>query len=578
MKYMTSSINIIALYGICFLNILYMHIFIIKTCNTEFGLSWVSWIDNLSGIVFDITIISLLSYLFSYKFKRIGIILTFLLTLGWSFCNITYSRFFHSYLSLSAIEQFSSLFDPVVVESTFHGIHYQDMFFIISPILFFFIYGKTNEIDSIKYITKQIHATFVLFLLSLSAHAIDCFVNPDYRYLAYYSNRIFSRHIGKHLAICSPISTTFARGSIRMLGLEFYEQIKGAEKLTKEQISRIEYTIKESEESMVGLQADDKMQKNIIFIIVESYLSFTSDLIIDGKEITPNLNTLKHDSTVYYNGHVQSNITLGESSDGQYTYMTGLLPLRSVITISKARNRTLPGLPKVFAQKGVKSIMIIPTQPTLWDQTEMCQQYGFNMLYSSSDLIGDHDLSLNDQQVFELASNENIFPSQHENYFSVILTMSMHQPYTSPVDPSFSLQDPSLSDDLKNYLNACHYTDKYIGKFINQLKSTGHYDNSIIIIASDHHIHSTDFGSDIPKELPLYIINGHIDHAKAWFGECNQIDIYTTLLDLLGYRNKYCGLGHSLLNSTYENSLSKEKWTISEWILLGDYFKTMQQE
>ena len=76
---------------------------------------------------------------------------------------------------------------------------------------------------------------------------------------------------------------------------------------------------------------------NLIFIIVESYLSQTSDLKVDGKEITPFLNRLKRDSTVYYNGQMQPNINIGESSDGQFIDMTGVLPLilyLSLITIT----------------------------------------------------------------------------------------------------------------------------------------------------------------------------------------------------------------------------------------------------
>ena len=108
------------------------------------------------------------------------------------------------------------------------------------------------------------------------------------------------------------------------------------------------------------------------------------------------LNALKHDSTVYYNGHVQSNITLGESSDGQFIYMTGLLPLRSAITISKIRNNKLPSLPKVLAQKGLRSIMIIPTLPSFWDQDKMCQQYGFDKLSSIAKLNFKNTLKVKD--------------------------------------------------------------------------------------------------------------------------------------------------------------------------------------
>ena len=134
-------------------------------------------------------------------------------------------------------------------------------------------------------------------------------------------------------------------------------------------------------------------------------MSFVIDKTVEGKAITPTLNALKSDSSVFYNGHMRPNITMGESSDGQYIYMTGVLPLRSMITVSKACKKKLPGLPRQLKKIGIfNSRMVLPTSPSLWRQDEMCQQYGFEQLYSSNDYPGEHVQTLTDEQVFELAS------------------------------------------------------------------------------------------------------------------------------------------------------------------------------
>lgn len=252
------------------------------------------------------------------------------------------------------------------------------------------------------------------------------------------------------------------------------------------------------------------------------------------------MNALKQDSTVYYNGKMIDNTTIGESSDGQFIYMTGILPLRSAITITKARNSPLPGLPKMLDKE---SRMIIPTAASMWNQEEMCRQYGFNDFFSVNDYHGNHDANLNDQQVFQLAIEKD--KAARQPFLTVILTMSMHQPYTEQIDPTFFITDDSISNELACYLNACHYTDKQIARYIQHLKDTGLYDNSIIIVAADHPVHNTDFGG-VSKQIPLYIINSGIPRQKMWQGECNQLDIYTTLLDLMGCDSEWYGLGHSL--------------------------------
>lgn len=53
----------------------------------------------------------------------------------------------------------------------------------------------------------------------------------------------------------------------------------------------------------------------------------------------------------------------------------------------------------------------------------------------------------------------------------------------------------------------------------------------------------------------------------------NQIDIFTTVLDLLGIESEWHGLGHSILNSNYKNSLTERAWELSEQIIKGRYFE-----
>ena len=97
----------------------------------------------------------------------------------------------------------------------------------------------------------------------------------------------------------------------------------------------------------------------------------------------------------------------------------------------------------------------------------------------------------------------------------------------------------------------------------------------MIVIASDHEPHLEDLYTEgtISKELPLYIINGGFDKSKVWTGTCNQLDVYTTLLDILGVKSKWRGLGHTLLDPNYSNSVTNEAWQLSEWIIYGDYFR-----
>ena len=169
--------------------------------------------------------------------------------------------------------------------------------------------------------------------------------------------------------------------------------------------------------------------------------------------------------------------------------------------------------------------------------------------------------------------------SIHQPFCSLILTMDMHMPYTSQIDHGFHLTDKNLPEKYINYLVNCHYTDIQIGKYINNLKENGLYDNSLIVIASDHDAHPAylDMEGRITREIPIYIINGGINKNNAWDGVCNQLDIYTTILDVMGINTPWKGLGHTLLNKNYQNSVTGKIQELSDWIIYSDYFGKVKE-
>lgn len=137
----------------------------------------------------------------------------------------------------------------------------------------------------------------------------------------------------------------------------------------------------------------------------------------------------------------------------------------------------------------------------------------------------------------------------------------------------FSIEDDKLPQSYKNYLINCHYFDSQLCQYIETLKAAGKYKNSLIVITSDHDAHPYALGmsNKISTDLPLYIIHGDIDTDIAWKGECNQLDVYTTLIDIFGIRS-FRGLGHTLLRPDYNNSVTPKAIEISDWIIRGNYW------
>ena len=570
-----TNLTFLLLFMMSLANLLFMHYQILFTISLESACLKTSYFDNLVASLLDITIIFGLVWLFTFRRLRTSLCITFIITLIWSFCNTLYSRFFNQYILKSALGQAGNLADDFMIDSMLAGIKPIDIFYPLMAVIFCIFYHRARHTDINTCSLKTIGLIwFVALSMGIAVHVSYLF-HPQKTIKGVLIQTIYK---SPKLDAMWPNWTVFHRGSLRTLFIDYLFE-GGIIELTEEQKREIEMEYTNHQLRVTGRTAPENI-KNIIFILVESYLSVSSDLVVDDQEITPNLNRLKHDSNTYFNGHMRPNVAIGESSDGQLIYMAGLLPLHAEITVTKVKNNQIFGLPeqvkRIFPNS--TSYTLIPTNPTLWEQQGMSDAYGFEKLYSTLDYHeimkefenGDY---LDDEKIFSYATS--IDQTITSPFMSLILTFSMHQPYGSFVEHGFHLTDKNLPQKYKNYLTNCHFTDMQIGKYIDFLKEKGIYDNSLIVIASDHDARPgyIDMEGIVKPEIPIYIINGGINNATAWSGECNQLDVYTTILDVMGIDSKWRGLGHTLLNKDYKNSVTDKIQEISDLIINSDYFR-----
>ncbi len=559
------------LFGLSVVNLLFMHGQMAMTVEFEYPFKPDAIWSNVFSCLIDTTFFFLLSLLLTKGRVKGALLLTFVLTALLSFCNVLYSRFFGHYLPNLAFLQVGNLYDNDVMGSALTGFRWQDLFYILWAVLFGWLYKRYNKVElktqwlkTMGWLWGAMLAGVVAFILVLDL--------------------LHDHNLKTSFIRFSPIKQQYTQAPNNML---YRSGFLRRALVCYDDFTQKELELDESQKKAIRQEFTDYSQrtttatvkgaKNLIFVIVESYLAVTSDLTVNGKEITPFLNRLKRDSAVYYNGHVLSNINMGESSDGQFIYMTGLLPMKCEITVNIAKDKRLIGLPELLKQAGrmKQTQIIVPTSPTFWEQDKMNERYGIDTMYSKFDcpkeLHGNEDL--NDEQVFELAAREQAKASRP--FFSLVVTMSMHNPYNKCVEHGFTVSDKSYTAEFLNYLVDCHYTDLQIEKYINELKRQGLYDNSVIVITADHHAHAVHLGmaeSRVKKDLPLYIINGGIDKRQAWTGFCNQLDVYTTLLDMYGVRSDWRGLGHTLLNGNYKDYPLDRLYMLSDWIIRSNYF------
>lgn len=336
---------------------------------------------------------------------------------------------------------------------------------------------------------------------------------------------------------------------------------------------------------------------NLIFIMVESLNAWAVNLDINGKPVTPVLNALAADTAsnlVCLN--MISQAKNGHSSDGKFMYQTGLLPMLDKSVAMEYSSRTFPSLVKALKKRGYKAVEICGDEASLWNVEGMSVAYGFDTLYHQPELKKELEAANYriDEVVMEFAAK--YLPSVNGYFIAQLFTGVMHSPYNYDWEPATWISSSKqYTSEVRNYLEKTHYFDVQLGNFLENLKQSGLYDKSVIVIASDH----CEAVDDEPKGRQSLSKNGNecvfivvnAAQGRLFDGPIGQIDVYPTILDVMGL-NEYPwkGLGHSLLrcdvhsaaestDDTFGDSpmleLQKEAWIISDILIRGNMFKTI---
>ena len=334
-------------------------------------------------------------------------------------------------------------------------------------------------------------------------------------------------------------------------------------------------------------------KKNLIVIVVESLNSWLLERSVCGTEITPNLNALLQKEGTVSALKVLPQVKDGRSGDGHLIINTGLLPLTSGAVSTSYAENTYPSLSKALKRHGYSSFTMVCDNASAWNQEGMRRAMGFDTIYDSSIEGADADV-INDSTM--LANALQVLKTQSKPFYAHLVTISTHSPGYAPTTPTTLSNYPTKQSRVINAMEDFHILDAQIGDFLNGLMSAGLYNNSIIVIVSDHN--EVDFnefeGREARKTEDTYcsFIAINTTQTLRYDKVTGQIDIYPTLLDLAGLNDyEWKGLGLSILRNPQSDCAAYcdgsvagntnspllqrtlNAWRISSMIIKGDYFK-----
>ena len=565
--YRKQYLIMLALYLLMFINEAYMHYEVYVSNYTPFvcGRAFYYW-------VMDIIIILLFFYTVTLGRRKLAFTLSYGFINIFVLANIGYSRFFNQYFNFDVLGESSNFQGTWWITYLPQAFRWSDILLLLTTLLF--ICGLRILKDKNSY--KNIFVVFLIYTFCYTCYIgsrvitwrsvddIKIWLTTNYGEELYHKYKFNQEYAVVHKGIV--ITQIYCN-----LRWRSHKQ-----KLSTSDLQNIKLYIEDSNTKLSKLSDSCivKGKPNIVFIMVESYMAAASKTKINGKEVMPNINSLMRENNCYVNLSVTSNRGSGVSSDAQISYFTGLLPLKNEIAVTSIIKNEVIAFPKLLhEQKEYHTYITLPTGKNFWHQEEANEKYGIDNVIEFGNKA--NDFFCQDEELFK--KMEQVTHSLKEPYLNIILTLSMHGGYDNDFLKEQGYKSPfqypkSYPITFRYYLDKCYYTDAQIGKYINYLKKSKQYNNTIIMICSDHEVPEASKQMGCSEDLPLMIINSHIAKDKFYQGRINQIDLYPTLIDMFELKTKWRGMGHSLLRDDYNDKITPEKRNISNMIVNGDYF------
>jgi phosphoglycerol transferase MdoB-like AlkP superfamily enzyme len=315
-------------------------------------------------------------------------------------------------------------------------------------------------------------------------------------------------------------------------------------------------------------------KKNVVVVILESFAHNKLGIFGNPLNPTPNFDALARKSIFFKRFYVPS---IG-TARSVFSFMTGLPDMETSHTSS--RNPLLINQHTIInAFSGYEKYYFLGGSAS-WADIRGLMSYNVPDIhiyeegsYNSDrvDVWGISDLSLFEESI-------RVLNGVKEPFFAIIQTSGFHRPYTIPDDnrgfTSVDVDEDVLHDDgfesLKEF-NSLRFTDHSIGLFLDSLKDTSFYKDTIFVFFGDHGLHG--YGGHIkPAEQQLKLKHQHVplvifipgvtEEGRVEDKIASELDVLPTLAGLANTPYLNTTLGRDLLDPSLDDT--RYAFTISE--------------
>lgn len=312
--------------------------------------------------------------------------------------------------------------------------------------------------------------------------------------------------------------------------------------------------------------------RNLIVIQIESLQNLVINKTYNGQEITPNLNQIIKENTIYFDNYYQQ-IGSGNTSDAEFATNHSIYGSLSSYTYKLFAKNYFKGLPKLLKEQGYQTAVYHAYEDRdFWNREDAYYSIGFDTYYGGIGGTDNGQFDMTEWMGWGLTDSEfykqamPYIKNMAQPFYSFIISLSNHHPFQMLDKYQFiDLLPQDEGTIFGNYLNSAAYTDYALGQLMQQLKDEGIYDNSVIAFYGDHlglpksdeeiyqsvsNFIGKDYDFDTMMNIPLIITvpgaEQNINQTVSISG--GQMDFLPTIAYLMGFDTlDTVYMGHNLL-------------------------------
>ncbi|WP_395047418.1 LTA synthase family protein [Flavobacterium sp.] len=456
-----------------------------------------------------------------------------------NFIDYIYYRFTYARTTIAILDiaknetNKGSLFSRFIVDYW----HVYALFFIL---LFFWIYlykkvkvAQTQiTIGKIKYFAYSIIGLLVIATMTIGG------IRGDFKKSTRPINMIdANRYVTKPQHADIVLNTPFAL--IRTMKTNSFKKIN---LVSEEQIKNSIQPIKQYKNNPLT-------KPNIVVIITESmgreYLgSFNKNYAIpDYKSYTPFIDSLAQHSLIFTNAFANGS----KSIHGMSSVIAGVPSFRDAFTSSPYPKQKIQSLVSTLQELGYDTSFFHGAANGSMGFLGFGNILGFDHYYGRTEFNNDKEFDgswgIWDEPFMQFMKQE--LDKKKTPFFSTIFTVSSHEPFIPPA--KYKDTFPKGTIPMHTVVG---YTDYAFKKFFESASKQPWFNNTIFIITADH-CNQTYYPfynqivnrSAVP--VLIYKPNSNLKGVNTDFAQ--QIDIYPTILDMIGYQKPFRSWGRSLV-------------------------------